>query len=52
MDFVILELSLSASMEHEMHVHKESLGACDAALGRDLLEKLGIDINFSEMSIK
>ena len=49
--FTIPELQERKMIEWDFHV-TESLGAYDMIIGRDIMEFLGIDIRFSDMTIK
>ena len=51
-DFVIPEISLTATCNHDFHVHTGTLGNYDMIIGRDLLASLGLDISSADDTIK
>jgi hypothetical protein len=51
-EFMLPELSPSANITHDVYVFEGKLSNYDMIIGRDLLSELGIDICFSEQTIK
>ena len=50
--FALPELSPSAEATHKFHVHDGMLNNYDMIIGRDLLKELGIDVCFSDHTVR